>query len=147
MSIKEKLQNLGYCISKNTDLSPAERNDDLDFITDEMKNIIKYVSVVENMESQMSILRFRCEGEEYIARVENLDRTRRSAHETAIGAVSALNRLCRSYGLTPFYPGDEKNRHEVADFCGAALNELFVQRDKDPVRHVEEKLEEIWRDR
>ena len=145
MTIKEKLQKLGYCISNNTDLSPAERDDDLDFVIDEMKNIIKYVSVVENMESQLPILRFRFEGEAYISRVENLDKTRRAAHETAIGAVSALNRLCKSYGLEPFYIGDEQNRYQVADFCGNVVNELFVERDRNPKRLIKERLEEFWR--
>lgn len=101
----------------------------------------RYFSAVCNMESQIPMLRLRYEGDDFRARVENLDKNRKYAHDSLISSLQSTTRHLRqehnieaSDGL---YVGDpwhlakgEENRVAIADWAGALLYGLYINRKR-----------------
>ena len=90
----------------------------LDAYVDYVNTVVKYVY-------QMDILKVSLEGEQLRCEIERLDHRRHDAHEAAIASCTALNRLSLSLGLPEFAPIDTSDRHQVADFAGQFVLELY----------------------
>lgn len=110
--------------------------DTLALIEDQMNNLASYVDSVYAMEVQIQTLRFRLEGEDYREAVSALDKRRRSAHEAAIAGCSILNRVAKMVGVEDMYSGNLEDRHEVAEFCIAVVDELFHGRTKCAIHEL-----------
>lgn len=110
--------------------------DTLTLIEDQMNNLASYVDSVYAMEVQIQTLRFRLEGEDYREAVSALDKRRRSAHEAAIAGCSILNRVAKMVGVEDMYSGNLEDRHEVAEFCIAVVDELFHGRTKCAIHEL-----------
>jgi len=112
-------------------VNAAGNDEDIQWmIESNMNNLAEYVNAVYGMEIQLQTLRFRLEGAELREAITTLDRRRRNAHEAAIAACSALNRVAGILGTTPIYDGDVSDRNQVADFCIAVVEEIFKDRTK-----------------
>lgn len=100
-------------ISKNTDLGPEERDDDIDFIVNSVKAFPKYFNSVIMAETQTAMLRFKCDREDYIEKVEQADRARRNCHINAAHSVNKLNRMAKSYGLEAIFKYEGYENREL----------------------------------
>ncbi len=100
------------------------------FIDRAMSNLINYVTVVDNGEHQIRTAKYHLEGEALCEAIMNADRTRRNAHEAAIAATTALNRLAAQHCNSVIFTGDATDRLAVADFCLDVTTRLFVERQQ-----------------
>lgn len=112
------------------------RDDLLRMIESNMNLLLDYVCAVFNMETQLPILRFRLDGEDYRDAVMELDQRRRRAHNAAISATAALCRIAATRNVAPMFDGvfDAQDRtfdrNVVGDFCVAAVDALVMDREK-----------------
>lgn len=117
--IISKLEETGY------EMFDGDKEEAMDFISSKVETFPHYANVVINEQIMTPIWRARYEGQELRDKIESIDATRRYAHESAIGAVTALNRFCKNLGLEPFADIDTNDRHAVAEFVGKAVNEVY----------------------
>ena len=112
------------------------RDDILKMIENNMNLLLDYVCAVYNMETQLPILHFRLEGEDYRDAVMELDLRRRRAHNAAISATTALCRIAAMRNAAPMFDGVfdmgdcSFDRNIIGDFCVAAVNALVMDRKK-----------------
>ena len=106
---------------------PDGKLDDMSagFLTRAFSAFPDYANIVIREQTMMPIWNARYEGQEYRDLVSDIDRKRHNAHECAIDSANMLNRMCAKHGLEPFFAGDTKDRHAVADFVGDYVNELY----------------------
>lgn len=98
------------------------------FIDRAIANIVNYVSTVDNEEHHIRMAYARLEDEALRDAVENADKARRNAHEAAIAATTALNRLAARHCNSIIFTGDATDRLAVADFCLDVTVKLFNER-------------------
>lgn len=118
---KERFIALAQAVGKSEDaarvLPMLERN---------MKQFVDYVRAVFMLEVSIQIINARVfDSREAAEKIAEKDRARRVAHESAIAAVSACNRIAERYGAEPVFDGDISDRYEVADFCGLIVEEIY----------------------
>lgn len=99
-----------------------------------VKNLISscshYVDVVVNTENSINIARFKInDPADYREYVQQLDKSRRIAHETVISNVHIVDRLCKLNKVEPIY-GGEDDRLAIADFAKQVVDEYFEERRK-----------------
>lgn len=130
--IKEKVNNLiaAYCAKFGSD------EENISFLEDRFDSFRTYVNAVASMEYKIPILRFRLEGDEFRDAVMELDRYRKVCHDDVISTCSFFNRVSANLGLQPFYEGNIEDRHQVAEFAGDFVNELY-QRGISPTREYD----------
>ncbi|HYE81560.1 MAG TPA: DUF3232 domain-containing protein [Clostridia bacterium] len=101
---------------------------------DAMKDLIEsaaeYIKKVAVHESEKSVARLSMEGDKYGEYIQQLDGNRRTAHNKLISDVRVVNRLCKLYGISLMFEGDENNRIEIADFAQQIINEYFNTRKR-----------------
>ena len=108
----------------------ASEPDDLEIITDAVKDFTSYVQDVDVGEQQIRSAYATLDGEELRERVANIDARRRSRHETAISSARVLNKMAEIYNVSAVFTGDFGDRIQVADFCLDITVELFDNRRK-----------------
>lgn len=108
----------------------AYKGDDLmlESLEDYMSTLAEYVTRVYAMETQMPILRFRLDGDDFRNAVMDLDKRRRAAHEGAIASISVMNRMAKMANVEVLYDGDLEDRLAVADFCMETVKVFFDNR-------------------
>lgn len=94
-------------------------------IEDVMMNFVSYADIVIRQQMETPMHGLTDEREDYVNFVEGIDSRRTSIHDTAIGSVNILNRLCAKNGLPPFADIDTTNRVKVADFIGEFMDETY----------------------
>ena len=101
-------------------------SDMVEFLGDQFGTFGDYVNIVARMEYSVRILMAtKDDTEAFQSAVKELDNSRRIYHNAAISACNILNRLSEKFGLEPFFDGDTKDRHQVAEFAGRFVNELY----------------------
>lgn len=115
--IKDSFNKLVYACKEDDDM--------LDIIESDIKSLGEYVHTVYMMEASLTVLRSRFEGQDLRDRIASLDQNRRLSHERAIMGVKRLNRFAEMEGLEPVFGGNVDDRYQIADFCKAAVDELF----------------------
>lgn len=106
-----------------------EKEDFAIFLEDRLNSMPDYFNTVVTIENRLAVARFKCDDpEEFQEIVTNLDFSRRVKHDAMIASITALNRQCRRFGLTPLYEGDETDRWEMADFCEEFCCDIFSRR-------------------
>lgn len=96
-----------------------------DMVGDSLKAFGRYVMSVYEMETRITMLRFRCnDTAEFQAEVTNLDRNRKLAHDAAIACCTSLNRIAKRLGVEAVCP-DTEDRYVIADFCADITMEFF----------------------
>jgi hypothetical protein len=118
----------------------------LNFLERQLKAYPDYVRSVVNMESVIPILRATKDGDEFRQKVQELDSTRKVYHDAAISACTSINRLCEILKVEPFFEGDVSDRHQVANFAGRFVDELYykgINRGKDAIEAYIENRENI----
>lgn len=88
---------------------------------------IAYVASVTRMESQVELLKFRLEGEDYRAEVQRLDRSRRLIHDSFISCLNIVNRICADREFPLLYTGSD-DRYEKGDFAYLIVGEFSGSR-------------------
>ena len=89
----------------------------------------EYVKCVDMTETQIRLAYARIDDTwELQDRIQRIDAGRRAAHEAAIAAASALNRMAAAYGCDPLFTGRLEDRLQVADFCLDVSVDLFEKR-------------------
>lgn len=129
---KERVANLMQAVKNDPD--------DLEFVESRMNAFTDYVTHVTWMEIRMQRLNAEgVQGQDWRDAVEQLDSSRRSKHEVAMGAISQLNRMCAAEGLEPFYEGpvDNEHRTQVGDVIGDIVNEYFAGRTVGRLKQVD----------
>lgn len=114
-------------MKKNFLLLLKRWKDDADvlfLISENMRRIVSYVNSIVQMEYMQPIIYARYEGEDIRDRIEELDRSRRIAHDAAITAVTQLCRWAKNVGIPPIFHGDCSQRYEVAEFCVELVKEF-----------------------
>lgn len=118
------------------------RDDDVfDIINDGLEAFGNYVISVYNMETRITILRFRTEDpSEFQDEVMRLDQARRNAHEAAIAMSSAINRIAKQLSVDVLCP-ETDDRNVIAEFCADITMEFFKrgQDNKEPLDKKEVK--------
>ncbi len=104
--------------------------DDLDVIKEAMESFCEYVRVVDDTEVAIRMASFRLEGYDLRQAIENYDKSRRLAHNSAIVNARMINRIAALYAVDAIFTGDYDDRLQVADFCLEVTNALFVNRRK-----------------
>jgi hypothetical protein len=127
---KERIQNVLGIVSTD--------NNAMDLIQETLTKGVKYVEAVYNMETQLSIYRFRMEGEEYRSVAERLDSLRKIAHDAFIDSIMICNRyLFRNFGeLIPaggIYSDDpmhlsNNDRMAIGDWAFGLVKDYFIER-------------------
>ena len=119
--IKEKVNKLiaAYCKAYGADV------DNVDFLESRLDSFRTYVNIVASMEYRIPILRFGLEGDELKDAIMTLDRQRKVCHDDVINTCKVLNRICDHLGLQKFYEGNVNDRHQVAEFAGRFVGELY----------------------
>lgn len=102
--------------------------DCLYLVNDMVESCRTYVGTVVNMENAIGTMRFRLEGQDLRQFIQNLDNSRRVAHNALIANVGIVSRMVKQAGLEPAYTGDIQDRQEVAEFAKLVCNEYFDDR-------------------
>ena len=97
-----------------------------DILSDAMESFVNYVRSVYTMMVKLPIIRLHYDEDEVKDRIEELDRSRRLAHENAINACRLINRLCDAYDVDRYCP-DTDDRYCVSDFCARISVEIFKE--------------------
>ena len=124
------LTRLAEAVSKDPDLIPEEKMDDVEFILKNLEAFPKYFNSVIMTETQVSMLRFVYEREDYIDRVQSIDQKRRDNHIGATDAINKINRRANYYGLEPIfkYPGCEERELEGRPKIDGIKNPELIRR-------------------
>ena len=106
-----------------------DREDNADFLERTLNAMPAYFNQVVTGENSIAVARFRSESPaDFQATVMEIDRRRKISHDAMMGAITALNRQSRRFGLTPLYEGDETDRWAMADFCEEFVCDIFNRR-------------------
>ena len=138
---KEKMTNLMMAIDKNNHVGTSNRDMMFNLVKQGFDSFIGYVNAVYEMETSISLARFRCDDvRDYQDAVTRLDSSRRVAHDGAITSVNIINRMCDMVGVEHVYDGTQE-RNEIGDFCGHFVNEYFEGRALGRVISAQERDE------
>lgn len=126
---KEKIENLIDVIRKSGEATAEE---DVGYLEDAINACADYVDSVVQMESAITVARFRLEGEEFRETVERLDKTRRLNHNSAMCGLNMINRVAKVYGVKEIFEGvEDMDRIEIADnMIYVVVQEFFENRKK-----------------
>lgn len=117
--IIERLQQTKY------EMFDGDKEEAFDFVSEQLEKFPQYTNIVIREQIMMPIWRFRYDGEELRDKIQDIDQKRKIAHDSAIASVNILNRLSKNLGLEPFADIDTNDRHEVANFVGQYVNEVY----------------------
>lgn len=92
---------------KDKETDPEEIKDLEKFISDKFNSFSRYNSIVVNFEMQVTLWKTFYEPEQYLDKIERLDKSRRLAHVAATVSINQLNRLCKTYNVPEIF--DIKN--------------------------------------
>lgn len=109
----------------NYEMFDGDKEDALDFIGDQFDAFTNYANIVIRESVMTPIWRDRYEGQDLRDKIQDIDRSRKIAHDSAISGINILNRLSNNMGLPPFAEIDTKDRHQVANFVGQYINEVY----------------------
>lgn len=109
----------------NYELFDGDKDEALDFVSDQLTAFPDYANVVIREQVMMPIWQNTCEGSEFRENVQRIDAQRRNAHDCAISSIDILNRVNSQLGLEPFCDIDTNDRHAVADTVGKYVSELY----------------------
>lgn len=117
-------------ITKETDKEDVKFY--IDFIEEKLETFVKYFNAVykDVMASNINRQLFAAgyiDGETLRARTIETDCSRKIIHDVAIASCAQLNRLCETYGVTPFCPSEDADRTEIADFIGTFVYNVFQE--------------------
>lgn len=148
-TFKDSVSNL---VTKMRDNGSKQRA--VDLVYREAKAFPEYVSAVYAMEHGTAIARIMNDGSDpdsvasFQEAVSNLDRTRRSRHDSAQNACNILNRMCDTVGIEHICPDVRRletkadrvpyERDLVSDFAGYVTIETFAGRDDG--RHLTDEI-------
>ncbi len=103
----------------------GDREEALDFLSGHLNRFTDYVNTVIREQYMGPLWKATLSTENYLDRVQTLDKERRVKHNCAIDSVNILNRISKNFGLPPFADIDTEQRDEVANFCGAFTNQVY----------------------
>jgi hypothetical protein len=109
----------------NFSMFDGDRDEALDYMSTNLSRFTDYANVIIREQYLMPLWSATLSTEDCNNNRMNIDRERRLKHDCAIDSVNALNRLSEKYGLQPFADIDTTHREEVADFCGAFVNQVY----------------------
>lgn len=112
--------------SQNYAFFDGDKEEAFDFLGARLQAFPDYVNTVVRMETMMPIWRARFDAPEYQEHVQRIDTERKHCHDAAIASVDILNRVSNNLGLEPFAQVNTKDRHAVAEFVGAYVNEVYL---------------------
>ena len=115
--VKEKYKELLEAVA-NSGEDPEQIDEDLDNIDSWMNAFGNYMQKIVASEISITALRFRLEGQELIDEVIEMDKARRKAHDSAIVAVSCLNKISSFYNApcpVPFSYQDYQRKEDMGD--------------------------------
>jgi hypothetical protein len=112
---------------KETDyeLFDNDKDEALDFVESRLEAFLKYADMVIREQIMRPVSKAAYEGQEYRDKVQDYDESRHCAHENAIAAIDALNRISERLGLEPFADVDTKDRYAVAAYIGQVVSEMY----------------------
>lgn len=125
MTFTEKQQKLIETLKVNNYPGFRDKDDAFDFIGAQFDSFTNYANSVIHETIMMPIWRNRYEGQDLRDKIQDCDRSRRIAHDSAISGINILNRVSDKLGLPPFADIDTTDRFQVADFVGAYMNEVY----------------------
>lgn len=108
---------------KDKETDPEEIKDLEKFISDKFNSFSRYNSIVVNFEMQVTLWKTFYEPEQYLDKIERLDKSRRLAHVAATVSINQLNRLCKTYNVPEIF--DIKN--EQLDVMSNADREIAAE--------------------
>lgn len=108
---------------KDKETDPEEIKDLEKFISDKFNSFSRYNSIVVNFEMQVTLWKTFYEPEQYLDKIERLDKSRRLAHVAATVSINQLNRLCKTYNVPEIF--DIKN--EQLDIMSNADRETAAE--------------------
>ncbi len=120
--LKEKIEELIFVLQIQSEMSERQ----MAYVHGLIESAVEYVRAVVIMESRMQILRYRLEPDEYRITVEQLDRSRRSAHDAFIGKLSIVNRICAQMNLPPIYTGPAEGA-DLGEFAFTLVEEYKIK--------------------
>ncbi|MBQ7424878.1 MAG: DUF3232 domain-containing protein [Lachnospiraceae bacterium] len=133
--MKENIAQLVKAISvKETDKEEFDYM--MQFVGERLQSFTNYFNNVYNdvIASEVNrVLRDtgRIDQDEFEYRITKSDKMRRASHEVAISACAQLNRLCDRYEVPQFCPVTT-DRHEIADFIGGFVSEIYQEGQRAP---------------
>jgi len=136
----ENKKNVEETLKRYETISNLVEGDDIgeNLLSNLIEKALEYVKVVCRNDVISKTQAKRLEGEEFRELMTELDRRRKSAHDTLISALHALNRYClKEYegdcpkgGIYSLDPSTIRNRVAVGDWAGQLIYGIFMNRKK-----------------
>lgn len=117
--------------------------DAFDMLTTGLVTFGDYVSAVYDMEARLAVGRFRLDGDELTDLMIRLDKSRRTAHDAAIGMATAINRLSDAAGVDHLCPPAGSRREEIGEFCLKIVEEFFHRGQENYQRVTKEEAKKL----
>lgn len=123
----------------------CQDNLDYDYLELCIDSFKDYANTVIDYATKIEIVKERYSGDIDAKKdaIIRYDTARHNAHEAAISSVAGLNRFCERNNLEPFVKINVNNRHEVAEFVGNFVNQVY----NDTIRGGMDKAVELAQER
>ena len=108
------------------------RNDNmvLEYIHMTLDSMSKYIYIVNQQCNYINVYQNRIAADEFRSVIMDLDKQRRTCHNSVINGIKKINSLCRKNNIPEFYDGNENDRIAIGDFCMNIVANTFKNRKK-----------------
>lgn len=89
-----------------------------------------YVETVVKMESSITTMRFRLEGDAYREYVRTWDTRRKLLHNSVTASFSSVDRMARGMGMAPLVEGSIEDRYYMGQLAKEVVDGYYEDRRK-----------------
>ena len=127
--------------------SESDVKEYLSYVEESIDKMCDYVKAVCKHELTMRSLDAlknagMIEPESYREKVQDYDQSRRMAHDSALGEMELINRICEQTGMTPIFPNAETTHRTICGkFMAGVVSEFYlkgVNGDAETIKKVGE---------
>jgi hypothetical protein len=128
-------------------ISESDVKEYLSYVEESIDKMCDYVKAVCKHELTMRSLDAlknagMIEPESYREKVQDYDQSRRMAHDSALGEMELMNRICEQTGMTAIFPNVETTHRTICGkFMAGVVSEFYlrgVKGDADEIKRVGE---------
>lgn len=109
-----------------TDSDESLKRQKLALINKLLEAACKYITIVTQQSIQLQINQGTTD-RVILEMLADMDKSRSRIHDSLIGQIAAINRLCVANGLEPIYSGSD-DRREKGDFAMQLIADYFKER-------------------
>ncbi len=125
MSVKQRINTLLQVIDAE-DAEESLKNRKKSIVQNLLESAVKYIEVVIKQGITIQIKEGYSD-RETIEELAGIDQSRSRIHDSLIGQIAVVNRMCSQYGLAPIYQGKD-TRRDKGDFALTLVTAYFTDR-------------------